>query len=718
MKLYIKGLLIMLLMLSFGNLYAQKPAAANAMAGKQGQALIDSLLKELPKQKEDTNKVKLLGALSWRYSSIDPVDGTKYGQQELELATKLDWKKGTAWGNINLGTNYQSKGDYSRALEYYFTALKLDEGIVDKKGIAYVAISVGIVYTKQSDYPKALEYYQKALKIDEGIGNKYGMAAAIGNIGLLYNEQSDYPRALEYDFKALKIKEEIGDKSGIASAANNIGYVYLNQSDYPKALEYFQRALKIDEELEDKNNIAAVTGNIGLLYKSQRDYSKGLEYLLKQLHMDDEIGDKEAIAKTTGNIGEVYAAQKNYIMAIEFSRKALKIDEEIGYKRGAAFQLCNIGAAYISLVTDTFHTNVIAVSNETPHGKYQPHGEIPKDKTARLREGIDCLREGLAIGKEIHSLDVMQGCYERLADAYKLSGNYKKAMEYVDNARAIKDSVFSKQNSDKITKMENDRQQSADSLKAADAKNVADIKAQHQRNYEYIGVGVIVLLLGFTFLVTKNNKLLSKERKRSDNLLLNILPEEVASQLKDTGTATAKQFDNVTVLFTDFVNFTSAGERMSPQALIEELNTCFKAFDEITVKYGVEKIKTIGDAYLAVAGLPTADPKHAENIIRAAIDINAFMQDRLAKLGNSTFDIRIGVHSGSVVAGIVGLKKFAYDIWGDTVNTAARMEQNSEAGRINISQTTYELVKDKFACEYRGEIDAKGKGQLKMYYVV
>jgi len=156
---------------------------------------------------------------------------------------------------------------------------------------------------------------------------------------------------------------------------------------------------------------------------------------------------------------------------------------------------------------------------------------------------------------------------------------------------------------------------------------------------------------------------------------------------------------------------------MKPEALIEELDNCFKKFDEITGKYNVEKIKTIGDAYLAVAGLPTADPKHAENVVRAAIEINAFMQDRFAKLGSSTFEIRIGIHSGSVVAGIVGVKKFAYDIWGDTVNTAARMEQNSEAGRINISATTYELVKDKFACEYRGEIDAKGKGMMKMYFV-
>jgi len=171
------------------------------------------------------------------------------------------------------------------------------------------------------------------------------------------------------------------------------------------------------------------------------------------------------------------------------------------------------------------------------------------------------------------------------------------------------------------------------------------------------------------------------------------------------------------VLFTDFVRFTQVSERLSPKELVNELHVCFKAFDGIIGKYNIEKIKTIGDAYLAVCGLPKADPKHAENIVNAAKEIQAFMKERHAQLGDNTFQIRLGVHSGSVVAGIVGVKKFAYDIWGDTVNTAARMEQNSEAGKINISHTTYELIKDKFTCEYRGEIEAKNKGALKMYFV-
>ncbi|MCB9044964.1 MAG: hypothetical protein H6550_02370 [Chitinophagales bacterium] len=208
-----------------------------------------------------------------------------------------------------------------------------------------------------------------------------------------------------------------------------------------------------------------------------------------------------------------------------------------------------------------------------------------------------------------------------------------------------------------------------------------------------------------------------EEKKKSDDLLHNILPQEVASELKERGATTAHHFDHVTVLFTDFVDFTIAGERMGSQALVEELHSCFKAFDNIMGKYGIEKIKTIGDAYMAVCGLPRADEHHAEKVVKAAMEIRAFMQQRYEQLGDKTFEVRIGIHSGEVVAGIVGVKKFAYDIWGDTVNTAARMEQNSEPGKINISETTHELVKHKFTCTYRGELDAKNKGKLKMYFV-
>ena len=149
--------------------------------------------------------------------------------------------------------------------------------------------------------------------------------------------------------------------------------------------------------------------------------------------------------------------------------------------------------------------------------------------------------------------------------------------------------------------------------------------------------------------------------------------------------------------------------------MVRELNECFTAFDAIVERNGLEKIKTIGDAYMAVCGLPIADPLHAKKTVQAGIEIRDFIEAR--KRSEKAFEIRIGINSGPVVAGIVGVKKFAYDIWGDTVNTANRMEQHGEPGNINISHSTYELVKDYYRCSYRGKIAAKNKGEVEMYFV-
>jgi adenylate cyclase len=208
---------------------------------------------------------------------------------------------------------------------------------------------------------------------------------------------------------------------------------------------------------------------------------------------------------------------------------------------------------------------------------------------------------------------------------------------------------------------------------------------------------------------------LEEEKQQSERLLLNILPAEVAQELKAKGSAEAKQYDAVSVLFTDFVNFTQVSERLGPKELVDKLDTCFRAFDEIIEKHGLEKIKTVGDAYIAVCGLPLSDPYHAVKTARVAIEIRQFIEGFNQK--EETFQVRIGIHSGPVVAGIVGSKKFQYDIWGDTVNTAARMEQNSEKGKINVSATTFELIKDHFSFHPRGKIAAKNKGDVEMYFL-
>lgn len=216
------------------------------------------------------------------------------------------------------------------------------------------------------------------------------------------------------------------------------------------------------------------------------------------------------------------------------------------------------------------------------------------------------------------------------------------------------------------------------------------------------------------------NKEIEEQKKRSDDLLLNILPQETAEELKRTGRSLARYYPSVSVLFTDFVGFTTVSEKMEPEELVALIDKCFRAFDNIIERYRLEKIKTIGDAYMAAAGIPVAMDDHALKMVKAAIEIRDFMEierQLAAAEGRPGFEIRIGINSGPLVAGVVGLRKFQYDIWGDTVNTAARMEQNSEPGKINVTGSTYELIKHQYNCTYRGKIKAKNKGEIDMYFV-
>ena len=205
-----------------------------------------------------------------------------------------------------------------------------------------------------------------------------------------------------------------------------------------------------------------------------------------------------------------------------------------------------------------------------------------------------------------------------------------------------------------------------------------------------------------------------KQKEKSDELLLNILPSEVADELKEKGYTTAKSFDEVTVLFSDIKGFTSVAEKMTAQELVKEINTYFSAFDGIIQKYGLEKIKTIGDAYIAAGGLPEKNSATARNVIEAAIAMQQAVEKLKSErelLAKPYFELRIGIHTGPVVAGVVGIKKFQYDIWGDTVNLAARMEQSGVPGKINISQHTYELIKGQFSFVHRGKMKRRIKGR-------
>ncbi|MEI6821222.1 MAG: adenylate/guanylate cyclase domain-containing protein [Bacteroidota bacterium] len=306
--------------------------------------------------------------------------------------------------------------------------------------------------------------------------------------------------------------------------------------------------------------------------------------------------------------------------------------------------------------------------------------------------------------------------WELLANTYKMNGEYENSTNTLKQYVALQKQIINDENNSRSISFETEQQ-----------INLLNIEKQKQQQEiirqkfirRWITV-VLGLVLIFSLIILFQRNRISKERKLSEKLLLNILPYEIAKELKNKGKSDAKMFDDVTVMFTDFKGFTQISERLSPAELVNEIDICFKAFDNIIMKHNIEKIKTIGDSYMCAGGLPVINKTNATDVVSAALEIQQFMLEHLQKRnseGKETFETRIGVHTGPVVAGIVGIRKFAYDIWGDTVNIASRMESSGEIGKVNISGSTYELVKDKYNCTYRGKIQAKNKGEIDMYFV-
>jgi len=348
------------------------------------------------------------------------------------------------------------------------------------------------------------------------------------------------------------------------------------------------------------------------------------------------------------------------------------------------------------------------------------------DKGAPISQN-DILLEKAAKGKnlndkQINALRTYIQSLEQMLNANKI--DYQSLKKQYDTDQAKAEEEIEDLN---LTLIELDSLHKKDSLLTHQALALVQSKnktAQAEaRTSLYVALAAALLALlgiGTAYLAYRDRQIIAKEKHKSDTLLLNILPAETAQELKDKGHATPRQYELVTVLFTDFKGFTNVAETMSPEDIVRELDNCFLAFDEIVEKYNLERIKTIGDSYMCAGGVPTVNKTNPADAVKAGLEMQAFMQKLKAQRqaeGKPYFECRLGIHSGKVVAGVVGKKKFAYDIWGDTVNVASRMESSGEVNKINISADTYTLIKDNFTCEHRGKINAKGKGEIDMYFV-
>ena len=551
------------------------------------------------------------------------------------------------------------------------------------------------------DPNKGLQYGNEALALSQQLNWKRGEMMSHLSIGLNYNQKNDYPKALEHMLKSVSIAEQLGDVYNAASTNVSLGVVYLRAKDTTKALASYNEALKSFDKLKDARGQAFVYNNLANIYDDQKQRDKAVEHYTRALDMFEKGNNQYGVAMVNVNLGTVFQAKEEYTKALTFFFKSLDEYNKLGATRGIAINYNNIGEVYMLIAADS---------------SGMPVADSLDDRQSVLAKAEMYSLKGFELGKEIGSFDVMFNTANHLSTIKELQGDPTKALFYYRQSVAFRDSVYNEENRARFEELAKQREEDLQ-LKQIELQEAQLGKAKLRQQFMIGGLVGLLLVAG---LIAFQYTRIRKEKDRSESLLLNILPSETAEELKQNGKSDARQYDNVTVLFTDFKDFTQLAANLSPTELVGEIDYYYKAFDAIIGKYNIEKIKTIGDAYMCAGGLPVADNTNAYRVVKAALEIRDFVEEekkRRHETNKPHFDIRIGVNTGPVVAGIVGVKKFAYDIWGDTVNLASRMESSGEAGKVNISENTFALVKDRFACTFRGRISAKHKGDVEMYFV-
>lgn len=665
----------------------------------------DSLARLLATAPPDTHRVILLTDYAWEINDIRTDEAANRLQEAVALAQKLNFLQGEAIAWNGLGVVEEIRGDLSKAEQHYRKALRLRRKLGNQKDIGASLNNLGVFFEMQGRFDTALVFHRENLEIQRELGDSVRMARALFNMAGAYQEKGIYDEALNHLLEARLLLEAQGDQDGIAKVYTQLGHIQYELDRYPQALDWYKKALRLREKLDDPARLAeALTDYANALDEIDSSHT-ALVYYLRALDIRKNLDDQHGLATVYTNLGDAHKHLGNYATALEYLKKA----EEICLALDDVQALMEV---------------------------YNTIGDVHY-RAGRQKLALEYVKKYYRIARESNDEKYIQGAYKDFAEVYAALGEYataydwrvkydefryKRLNEKISAEYARKEALFADQK----------KQEQIDNQKRELRVQEAELASARTRQFALLGGAAALLLLALLLLnrnriraranreLAAKNDAIQRERERADRLLKNILPDKTAEELKSQNSVQPVRYESVTVMFTDFEGFTKIAERVPPETLIAELDKCFRLFDTIVEKYGLEKIKTIGDAYMCAGGLPTPNSSHPVDSVRAALEmqneLHAMMQRQAAE-GKPVFAMRIGIHTGPVVAGVVGSHKFAYDIWGDTVNTAARLEQGGETGRINISETTFNLVKHAFRCTFRGNLAAKNKGEIAMYFV-
>ena len=468
-----------------------------------------------------------------------------------------------------------------------FIVAQMAYDFAKEKGIKkHMAIAMNTQATSvyfRGDYSKSLDYFQRCLAIAEELEDYRLMAGYLNNIGSIYQAQGDRTHALDFYIRSLEYSRMTGYDRGVAGNLNNIGNLYQGLNQDSAALYYFKQSWAFSEKLGSKKSLANTSNNLGILYEKKGELDSALESYKLSIQLHEEINDKIGLAEPLNNTGEIYQKFGDYDKALKYYKQSLEMMQEVDYKIGIVKSLLYIGKLHLEL------------------------------KELGLSEKY-CNR-ALKVARDAELINEQKQSCKCLYETHKERGEGMKALSFHEQMLMLEDSLKKDEAANKLHQMEFKNQVIKDSInRALEQKKLEDAYhlelAQEKKKESYLIIGgLFILIMALVIysrlrLVRNSRTVLQKEKDRSDSLLLNILPQEVATELKEKGKADARDFDLVSIMFSDFKEFTSTAEKMSARALVEEVNECFEAFDSILERYQIEKIKTIGDAYMAAGGLP------------------------------------------------------------------------------------------------------------------
>ena len=599
--------------------------------------------------------------------------------------------------NYIIGYYYFLHSHYVKCLEYCTLAQKS----IPISDIYYTkcSILIGRSFSKIGELEKSLFWFESAIEFFTNTKNELDRTIVLSYIGELHLELGDYVTSLTIQMECLSIVEKNKKFLSYYAILSKIGLLYFTMGDDDSAEKNYYEVLEYTQKIKSPTLRGETLLQLANLHLKQQKTTEVRSELLEALDLYRNENNKIGQGQTLESLGSYYCVVEEYELSFESYSKSIDIFWDLGDRKGIARVLNQLSKLYL----------------QKEYTEYSIEQAIIHCKESLQ---LSVVIQALKLEAESHA--ILAQCYERFNE-YELA--YQHILKYQSIDKIVMNDEISRKTKNIQLRHEIENKQRLMEMHKQEAEIYRLKNIELESAYSEISRQQDVLQKQATEIELANSELheiniqLQEANKMTDKLLLNVLPAKIAKRLLKNESPIADYFQNTTVLFADLAGFTKLSSTSSPNHIVEILNTIFYEFDLLTEKYGLEKIKTIGDNYMCVGGVPDEDPNHAYSIALFSLDILSVIQ-KYAEVFKEPLSLRIGFNSGDVVAGVIGKNKFVYDLWGDTVNTASRMESYGEIHKIQVSEASYELLKDSFHFEERTPIEMKGKGFMKTYFLV